>query len=214
MNTILTCLYCKTYNLNVLVNCWDGHWWTLLFVDLWHWCYVHKLFLVNTTQRKPGPGLSSSAPGRQTTEVKEEKTFPVCSPLQSDVFHCSRCLKVSKKTNKQKKTPLSDSKKYAVVAQIIGQGKWNIFFKSLFNKTVPNCVMTTVVFLKTNHISVILYWCKCFHSLAETRPMYWQTAWSSSLSKLSHKYRQQKMTFPLLCLHTDIKSSCVLTHFL
>lgn len=103
MNTILTCLYCKMYNLNVLVNCWDGHWWTLLFVDLWHWCYVHKLFLVNTTQRKPGPGLSSSAPGRQTTEVKEEETFPVCSPLQSDVLHCSRCLKVSKKNKTKKK---------------------------------------------------------------------------------------------------------------
>lgn len=39
-------------------------------------------------------GLNSSAPRRQTAEVEEAETLLVCSPLQSDVSRCGRCLRV------------------------------------------------------------------------------------------------------------------------
>lgn len=56
--------------------------------------YLHfrALSAAGSTRNGRGPVLNSSAPGRQTAGVQEAGTLLACSPLQSDVSHCSRCL--------------------------------------------------------------------------------------------------------------------------
>lgn len=78
--------------------------WTLHRWYIWteHLIYISQsscLQQSHAEETRCGPGLSSSAPGRQTAEEKEAETPLVCSPLQSDVTRCSWCLRVQQQTD-------------------------------------------------------------------------------------------------------------------